>query len=74
MAAAGADYYPSPESGGIENNPSLAISRHKFLSANWQTFTVYIAGSLPTDVKEFKKEILSRPLPPNVIYSELKQK
>jgi len=74
LAAVGADYYPFPESGGIENNPSLAISRHKFLSANWQTFTVYIAGSLPTNVREFKEEILSRPLPPNVINSELNQK
>lgn len=71
LAAVGADYYFSPDTQGKEQNPSLVISRHKFLSSEWQTVTAYIAGSIPDDVNQYKNEILKRPLPPNVVVSSV---
>lgn len=67
LVAVGADYYPESDSKGTENNPSLVISRHKFVTTNWQKVTAYISGSLPNDASEYKNEILRRPLPPYII-------
>lgn len=69
LAGVGADYYPyatyDPPVGAVI--PSLTISRHKFITTSWKSFTAYIAGSIPTSESQHLNEILSRPLPPNVI-------
>lgn len=67
LAGVSNDYYPTPTSSGSGPWPSVAITRHKFLSAEWQTLTSYVAGPLPTTVEEYRQEILSRPLPPGVL-------
>jgi hypothetical protein len=67
LAGVGADYYLTEESKSEEHTPSLAISRHKFLSTEWQTFTAYISGHKPISVEEYRNEILKRPLPPGVV-------
>jgi len=67
LAGVSNDYYPTPTSSGSGPWPSVAITRHKFLTAEWQTLTSYVAGPMPSSVEDFKEEILSRPLPPGVL-------
>lgn len=61
-----ADYYPGTEDYGPGPWPSLCISRHKFIKPEWQTFTSYIGGEVPTSVEEYRNFILEHPLPPGV--------
>ena len=66
LAGVSADAYPTDTAYGPGPWPSLSISRHKFITSEWQTFTAYIAGSRPKSVEEYRKEIFNRPLPPFV--------
>lgn len=66
LAGVSADAYPTTESFGPGPWPSLSISRHKFVTEEWQTFTAYIAGPMPVTIDQYRNEILSRPLPPGV--------
>jgi len=67
LAGVSADAYATTTSdGGSDPVPSLSITRHKFLTPEWQSFTSYIAGSEPSTVKEYRNEIQSRSLPPHV--------
>jgi uncharacterized protein YjdB len=61
-----ADTYPTVESHGFGPWPSLSISRHKWVTSQWQTYCSYISGSVPTTVEGYRNNILSRPLPPGV--------
>jgi uncharacterized protein YjdB len=61
-----ADTYPTTESHGIGPWPSLSISRHKWVTGDWQTYCSYISGPVPTTEEGYRNDILSRPLPPNV--------
>lgn len=64
LAGVSADAYATTTSdGGSEPVPSLSITRHKFLTPEWQTFTSYIAGPKPSTTEEYRDEIQSRPLP-----------
>jgi hypothetical protein len=66
LAGVSADAYPETNSAGPGPWPSLSITRHKFLTPEWQSFTSYVAGPEPSTVEEYRNEIESRPLPPYV--------
>jgi len=66
LAGISCDYYPTNTSSGHGPWPSLTITRHKWLTPQWQKFTMYIADPLPSTAADYKTEILSRPLPPGV--------
>lgn len=66
LVGIGDDYYPTPTAPGPGPWPSLAISRHRFLTAQWQTFTSYISGDRPVSEQAYRELILSRTLPPGV--------
>ena len=69
LAGNAADYYPTNTSAGAGPWPSLGISRHKFVTAEWETYTAYFSGNAPTSVDGYRNAILSRPLPPGAVLS-----
>jgi len=66
LAGVSEDYYPNATYIGSGPFPSLSISRQKFITSEWKTFTSYISGQVPLTELEYSTEILSRPLPPFV--------
>ncbi len=60
------DYYPTTTSSGHGPWPSLSISRHTYVTAQWKSFNSYIGGQTPTSDQMYRNDILSRPLPPGV--------
>ncbi len=71
LASIGNDYYTTTTSAGPGPWPSLAIARHKFITPEWQPFTVYITGDPPVDEYEYTDLVLSLPLPPGVTASRI---
>jgi hypothetical protein len=71
LAGVSADYYPTTTTYDSSSRPGLSISRHKFLTSEWQTFTAYVSGPVPTSETEYRSEILSRSLPPSVTLSTM---
>lgn len=66
LAGVSGDSYPTTTSSGSGPWPSLSISRHKFITPQWKTFTSYISDGKPTSVDQYRANILKRPLPPGV--------
>ena len=72
LAGIGNDYYTTPTIIGSGPWPSLAIARHKFITAAWQPSTADIVGEPPTDEDDYYNLILSHPLPPGVTETSVK--
>lgn len=66
LAGVSADYYATNTESGSGPFPSLSITRHKYITKDWQTYTSYITQERPTSEAKYKSDISSKPLPPNV--------
>ena len=66
LAGVSADYYTNNTEAGYGPFPSLSISRHKYITKDWQAYTSYITRVKPTTEAQYKSDILAKVLPPNV--------
>jgi hypothetical protein len=71
LASTGLDYYTTVDhsAGPNERITSGAIARHRFISSEWSTHTMYICCNKPKNsitLDDYVNDVLSRPLPPGV--------
>lgn len=70
LGGIGMDSYTTRDysAGAGERITSMFMSRHRYITSEWQSFTSYLCGENPPQTyEEYVSNVASRPLPPRVI-------